>query len=160
MLFQAIIDDVIDSCLQRGRDTKRVFKSHILKLHFTSVCNSESDVGQSRQRSSKPACKTEVRCCRYRQVHRADHDNSLKRQRCLLCLAYNLSRLESQLDHTVEGNKVHLTTIQSVESYTSVITAFRLFGPDPIHAFKVAHSHGKAGFMRSLDGVLFLLKDA
>lgn len=49
---------------------------------------------------------------------------------------------------------------QSVKSYTSVTTAFRLFGTDPIHASKVAHSHGKAGFMRSLDGVLFLLEDA
>jgi len=47
--------------------------------------------------------------------------------------------------------------IQSVESYTSRTTIFRLFGTGP---FEVAHSHGKAGFMRSLDGVLFLLEDA
>jgi hypothetical protein len=55
---------------------------------------------------------------------------------------------------------VHLTLVESVKSYTSATTAFRLFGTDPIHASKVAHTHGKAGFMRSLDGVLFLLEDA
>lgn len=65
---------------------------------------------------------------------------------------------QSQLIHMED--KKHLTMIRSVESYTSVTTAFRLLGTDPIYAFKVAHNHGKAGFMRSLDGVLFLLDDA
>lgn len=49
---------------------------------------------------------------------------------------------------------------QSPRSYTSATTAFRLFGTDPMYTSKVAHTHGKAGFMRSLDGVLFLLEDA
>ena len=44
-----------------------------------------------------------------------------------------------------------------LQSHTSEITVFRLLGTPPIHAFEVAHSHGKAGFMRRLDGVLFLL---
>ena len=48
----------------------------------------------------------------------------------------------------------------SPQSHTSVTTAFGLFGTDPIHASKVAHSRGKAGFMRNLGGVLFVLENA